>query len=454
MARLLAEVTKILKKKKQDTVGNFDCEILTLRVRIKGSARKTHKIPAGLKGKRFTINRVYPQDWSLKEGNFVVLTGEETRHCIRRHAQPIRKRNWNGFVIEDINDDGFAEFSYSNDFLRAVIAPQYGARLLQLWNRYDRINELYGGGFYETKGYVEMGGVEETLNTRGRPDQLWNAAFKREHYERDHVLSLSYKMKKEKGMAVQKQFTFYEGFPLLLQSTGFTFKPAKGKKKKGKEKKSIRLTHRILFAVGGVPDFRNLFHIPNEEGMQTVRFNRPLFRRGWDEGNAWWEWQHCHFKPDPGFMILENENTHEALLYFFNKQKLEFIWTGDKKRTPRLQITYKEKKLQPKRKETYHLLSAVAHGFAFSKTDILFVSKGKPMGKELPLSFIFYTPFRRKKAILERVEKEHSELQMTKCTFPGIPGNFFSLQTTMRKDIPKICASIKGKPMKVRLNIG
>jgi hypothetical protein len=452
---LLAEVTKIINREKRSAIGNFDCELLTLRVRIKGSARKTLKIPSGVRGKHCSIKRIYPKDWSIKKGNFVILTEEETLQCLRKHTRTIRKRKCRDFVVEDANSDGFAEYSFTNSFLKAVIAPQYGARLLQLWNRFDNVNELHGCGCYEPKGYVEMGGFEETLNTRGRPDELWNAEFKREHCASDHVLSLSYKMKKAKGIAVQKQYTFYEELPLLLQTIGFSFKPAKRKRKKGKdkiEKKPIRLSHRIFFAVGGVPDFSNLFHIPGENGMQTVRFNRPFFRRAWEEGNPWWEWQHCHFMPGPGFMILQNENTKEALILFFDKKKLEFIWTGDRKGTPRLQITYKEKKLRPKGKSSYHLLSAMAHDYAFAKNSMLIVSKGKPKGNTLPLSFIFYTTARRKKAILSRSEKTQSKEEMTKHVFPGIPGSFFSYQTIAQKHKHEICASIGGTSLEVRLS--
>jgi hypothetical protein len=318
------------------------------------------------------------------------------------------------------------------------------------------VNELYGGGFYESKGYVEMGGAEETLNTRGRPDELWNARFKRKHCASDHVLSFSYKMKKNKDITVNKQFTFYEELPLLLQTADLSFKPMRRKKKKGKgkkEKKLIRLSHRIFFAMGGAPNYSNLFHIPNENGMQTVRFNRPFYRRAWEEGNPWWEWQHCHFMPDPGFMILENENTKEALLLFFDKQKLEFIWTGDRKGTPRLQITYKEKKLKPKTKVSYPLMFAIAHGYAFSKNSILFVSKGTSERNAIPLSFIFCTTTKRKKAILIHSEKGQSEHEMVKHAFPGIPGSFFSYQTTVEKHTHEVCASIKGKPLEVRLSI-
>jgi hypothetical protein len=456
VTRLLAEVTKIIDRKKRPAIGNFDCELLTLRVRIKGSAKKTLKIPAGTKGKHCTIKRTYPKDWAAKKGNLLILTEEETKQCLRKHTRPIRRRKWKSFVMEDANSDGFAEYSYANSFLKAVIAPHYGARLLQLWNRFDNTNALFGGGFYESKGYVEMGGIEETLNTKGRPDELWNARFKRVHCALDDVLSLSYKMKKAKGMSVQKQFTFYEALPLLLQTTCFSFKPAKRKKKKGKgkkEKKSIRPSHRIFFAIGGESNFSNLFHIPNENGMQTVRFNRPFYRRAWEEGNPWWEWQHCHFMPDPGFMILENENTKEVLMLFFDKQKLEFIWTGDRKGTPRLQITYKEKKLQPKKKASYHLLSAVAHGYAFSENGILIVSKGTSKGKPLPLSFIFYTGTKRKKATLIHSKKGQSEEEMTKHIIPGIPGSFFSKLVTVQKDVHEVRASIKGKPLEVRLSI-
>jgi hypothetical protein len=413
-------------------------------------------MPAGLKGKQCTIERDCPKEWPFKKGTYLVLTEEETKRCLKKHAKPVRKRTWKDFTIEDSNNDGLAEYSYTNAFLKAVIAPHYGARLLELWNRHNGVNELFGSGFYESKDYVEMGGIEETLNARGRPDELWHAAFKREDCREENVLLYSYTMKRSKGITLQKRFTFYEKLPLLHLAAHFSFKPERRKKKKGKgkkEKRKIQFTHRVSFAVGGVPDFRNLFHVPDESGMHTVRFNRPFYRRAWEEGHPWWEWQHCHFMPDPGFMVLEHEYTGEILMFFFDKRKLEFIWTGDRKGTPRLQFTYREKKLEPKKGTSYHLLSAIAHGFASSKDGILFVSKGKRMGTVTPLSFIFYTPARRKQAILLRSENGESEGRMAKHTFPGIPGTFLSYQAMVPKSTQEVRASIKGKPLEVRLSI-
>lgn len=452
--RLLAEVTRVVKRKKRDPLENFERDYLTLHVRIKGSARKTLRLPSGLKGKQYTIARECLKDWPFKKGDYLILSEDETKDCILKYAKRIRMRKWKDFLIEDINGDGYGEISYSNEFLKAVIAPHYGARLQQFWNLHDSTNELYGGGFHKDKGYIEMGGIEETLDKKGNLDELWNAPFKRMRSEASNELSFSHRMKKEKGITVQKGFICFKELPLLIESIGFTFKPSKGKKKKGrKEKKNIRLAHRIFFAMGGMPDFSNLFHIPGKGGLKTIRFNRPLFKRGWDDDIAWWQWQHCHFTPDPGLIILENENTREILFLFYNRRKLGFLWTGDKKKTPRLQISYKEKTLKPKQTETYRLLMGIAHGFSCSETDVLFGSKGTPGETTVPFSFIYYTPSKKRKTLLSFQTRGTQQL-MKKHTFPGIPGSFFSLYVVVPKKTKMLRVSIKDTSLRLRLKNG
>ncbi len=453
MVRLLARVTKILKREKHPAVGNFNCEKLSLRIRIEGSARKPIRIPPGLKGRQCTITRSCLKQWLHKKGDYIILNEEESKQCIRKFAKPIRKRKWNDFVIEDSNRDGFAEYSYTNDFLKAVIAPHYGARLLQLWNQHHKANALYGGKFYMNKGYIELGGIEETLSKQGKPDELWNARFKREKSPAPNILSFSQKMKGEKGVLLRKEFSFFSDLPLLLETAILTFNPEKPEKKKQKgkhKKKRIHLAHRIFFAIGGMPDFTNLFHIPGKNGLRTVRFNRPLFKRGWDNGNVWWQWQHCHFTPDPGVVMLENEKTSDILLIFFDKRKLEFLWTGDKKKTPRLQITYKEKRLEPKGTAKYHLLLATAHCFARSRAGIMFVTAGASNHTTLPLSFTYYAPTRRKKPHISLYIDTRSEQLMKKQTIPGIPGQFFTLHARIPKGTKAVRAAIKETDLKVR----
>lgn len=455
MIRLLTEVIGRKRIKENNKIQNFDCETLSLKVRIKGPARKTYKIPKGIRRKIFTIKRTCLKDWSIEKGALIVLNPEETRRCIEVLGKGVQDRKWKDFVKQDIDGDGYYEIAFDNPFLKAVISPHYGARLWQLWNKGTDKNELHGGCFFKDKGYIELGGIEESISKDGKPDELWNGIFKSEQCKGKNILSFLYKMKKEKGVVLRKRFLFYREFPGLLETLNFTFKPEKrrGNKKKKKKKRSIKLTQRIFFAMGSIPDYKNLFYIPTKEGLNCVRFNKPLYKRGWED-YPWWEWLHLHFSPDPNFIVLKREKADEVLLIFFNRDEIEYIWTGDKKRTPRLQLSYREEKIEPKKGKEYKTLIATANKFSFAKKEILFVSKGEAIGEYVPLSFVYFTNNRKKTQYISLVRDGGTEIkEMNKLNITGIQGSFFYFSTIEKKDKKGVSGRLKGKDLKVRLRL-
>jgi len=453
LVRLLAEVIKIRKKEGSQKIQNFDCETIYLKIRIKGPSRKTYRVPKGIRGKTFTIARTCLRDWPIKKGDFIVLNPDETRRCIKVFGKGIKERRWKDFTIKDIDGDGFGEIVFDNPFLKAVITPHYGARLMELWNKGTKRNELYGGNFYKDKGYIELGGIEETLSKQGKPDELWNGLFINERCKERNTISFQYKMKKEKGIVVRKRFKCYREFPGLLETVDFTFKPekVKGKKGKKKKKKGIKLTQRIFFAMGGIPDYNNLYYVPTKKGLNCIRFNKPLYKRGWGE-HPWWEWTHLHFSPDPGFIILKREISDDVLLIFFNKDEIDYIWTGDKKRTPRLQIFYKEEKIETKKTKQYKTLMVTANIFSFAKKELLFASRGEVIEGYIPLSFVYYTNRRKdRQSISVRWEGRIETYEMKKFEVIGIRGTFFYHTTKVNEDTKKISGTTKNKDLKVRL---
>ena len=456
MLRLLTEIISRRIKKETGKIKGFEYETLSLKVKIKGPARKSYILPAGIRGKTFTIERIVFKDWTIKKGDLIILNQDETRKCISTLKKGTLVKRWRNFTKKDIDGDGNHEIVFDNPFLTAVVAPQYGARLWQLRNNGTMNNELFGGNFIRDKGYIELGGIEETLSKQGKPDELWNGKFKSEKSNDNNSICFSYKMKKEKGISVRKQFTFYNEFPGLLKTFNIIFKPEKTKKKdkkKKKQKKSIRLTQRVFFAMGGIPDYHNLFHIPTKSGINTIRFNKPLFKRGWED-EAWWEWQHLYFSPDPGTVVLERENSNDILLFFFNKEELDFIWTGDKKRTPRLHITYKEKKIEPKKKKKYGTLIAIANDFSFQKQEVLFASRGKATGDFVPLCFVYYSKRNKSKQSISLQRKNINKTnEMLNLKVPGIPGTFFYYTTIENKETMEVTASIKDKNLKVKVEL-
>ena len=456
MLRLLAEVVRKRKKECTFRNKNFECETLSLTVRIKEPARKAYRIPKGIRGKLFKLERRFIRDWSINKGDFIVLNPEETRRCIRKLGKNITERRYKDFTIEDIDGDGYGEIIINNRFFKAVIAPHYGARLLQFINHGTKNNEFYGGNYIKNKGYIELGGIEETVSKQGKPDELWNGLFKKTSCKEKNKVSFSYKMKKEKGVTVEKRFLVYRQFPGLLETVHLAFKPEKRKtkkKRKGGDKKKIKLTQRIFFAMGGIPDYNNLIYIPTKKELNCLRFNKPLFKRGWED-DEWWEWTHLHYAPDPGLIILERENSEDILLLFFNQEKIDYIWTGDKKRTPRLNICYREEKIKPKKGNDYETLIATANTFFFSKKEILFASRGHTTEGHFPLSFVYYSKRSRKNQSISIQRDRKIEIKkMEKINVGGIPGSFFCSTTIEKEGTKNVVGILKGKDMKVRLRL-
>ncbi len=452
MIQLLALVTRVNKISKQKNLRNFACETLSLNVRIKGPARKTYAIPKGIRGKIFTVKRTFLKDWTINKGSLIVLSPEETRRCIRTLKKTVKQSKHKNFIRKDIDGDGLCEIVNDNPFIETVISPHYGGRVLQFWNKETGKNQLYGGGFFKDRGYIELGGIEETLSKNGMPDELWKTPFKNEFCEDGKKLLLSAKMKKQKGISVGKRFTFFDDFPGFLKTTEFSYKPERKKQKKKKSNKTkIKLSERIFFAIGGIPDFKNIYCIPTRDKMNYVRFNKPLFKREWGD-HPWWEWTHVFFSPEPGYIILKREDSSEAVLLFFDTSRVNYIWTGDKKRTPRLYISYKQESLEPKKVNTYQLLTVSASVFSYTKNELLFATKGKPTKSNVPVSFVYYSKRRQKQVhILLLRNKKEKLIEMKKLVVNGIRGSFLYHTEKTKKDAPSITGMVKKGKLKVRL---
>jgi hypothetical protein len=451
---LIQFLGKVLRSRRTATgkIDNFQTETLSLKVEIKEPSRNTYRMPKSITGKTYTIRRTFLKNWSIQKGEYVVLNPEETRECIKALGKSISTRKYKDFTIADADGDGLSEIIYENPFLKAVIAPHYGARLKELWNKGTGKNEMYGGGFFKDRGYIEMGGIEETLAKQGAPDEIWNAYFKRKHIKKRNIVRFKYKLKN--SIEMEKRFSFYKRFPGLLETISFS--PIDIKKTKGKKKrvtKNIKLTQRVFFAMGGVPDYRNKIYIPAERELKSYRFNKPLYKSGWGNHN-WWDWLNLHYSPDPPLIILKRENTRDVVILFLDKHILDFTWLGNRKRTPRLQITYKNEKIKNKSSRKYNLLVTIANKFSFTRSGILLVSKEVQQNERRILCFVHYSRKKNKKQdiTIESNGKKVSE-RMKKLRVPGISGSFFYYCHRTESSVSEITGRLKSKNMKVRVNL-
>jgi len=137
----------------------------------------SQKTPKDLVNKQFSVSRIYPNFNSLKEKQDIILTEEET-HSIVKSILPSSEISSNENIIDsDINFDGYKEVNASNQFVSFCISPQYGVRISDIFNRYSKKDCLSHSRIFGKKGYVELGGTEDSINGLEETGSIWNSLF-------------------------------------------------------------------------------------------------------------------------------------------------------------------------------------------------------------------------------------------------------------------------------------
>ena len=388
MQRLLVNVIRVERKRRYTREGLPHSQVECL-VKVKGMARRSLRLPKGVKGKRTKILRECLLPWEVKPGDYLVLDPEETKRVIAEQIPPTLSQRVEQPKVEepllysqDINGDGFKENILENSFFKAVVAPHYGARLWELWTK--GVNQLYGAGSYDKGGYVELGGVEESLSGIGKPDELWNANYIRGRSQRQPLFNYHFSLKKREGLKVNKRFSIEPDGPILYQVSQFTYQ---GKGKKPRESTSINYCAKVFFAMGGETNFHNILLVPTREKLIKARYHKPAWRGKWDDGM--WDWRHKYHSIDPGFILLTNEVRNESLAILFHPKRVSFAWTGINSRSPRVFLSHPLQKLKKGAQASYGLLYILADAFDFNQRSLLLLSLGKssPAGRPLAITF-------------------------------------------------------------------
>jgi hypothetical protein len=392
MLMLLAKVKTVREKRGftgEDGIKRIEMDCTAT---IKSAVRSTSKMPPGLKGKSVRLGRTCFEAFKTKPGDLLVLDADESVAAVRKYVKTrSEKRPELEFGEKcvgkgDYDSDGLVEYSIENVFLRSIISPSYGARVLELWNLGTGRNELYGAQVYEDKGYVELGGIEESVTPIGKPPDAWNQAYKKKSVSGCDA-SFEADFKKMEGLKHVKSFTVLADAPLLCQTSTFEFKPkASGKKKKGKK---IDLTYvpMVFFGIGGETDCTNLFFVPTREQLARIRYNTPPWVTRW--GGGIWDWKKMWHAVKPGFVLLANERTNECMAIFADPKELNYAWVGRDRRTPRVFLSHNPKKLKPKEKAQYSIAVAVGRGYDVTKNSLLMVSRGKKGKTGIPCAIIY-----------------------------------------------------------------
>ena len=431
MLKLLAKVTKT---RKLDSVTDED-GFLRSRVycyaTVKSAARSTMKLPKGLKGKSVRVTRTYIHPWEIRAGDLIVLDTKETQDAVRKHLRGrTNKRVEVGFgsknvTVGDFNSDGLKEYAIENAFLRSIISPDYGARILELWNLGTDKNELYGENNYQAGGYIEIGGVEESLSRVGKPVDLWNAVYKKKDVAGSDV-GFEHSLEKKEGLKEVKSFLVLPDAPVLCQLSTFEFKPKKPKKKKGKNPKmEMEYVPRIFFAIGEKADYRNLFFIPTDEQLVRSRYNTFPWWTRW--GGGIWIWKKKWHAVRPGFVLLANELTNECMAVFADPNELSYAWIGNDRWTPRLFLAHHPRKMKAKTSVYYGLAFSLGISYDVSKNSLLLLSKGRRVKGGTPYAVIYRSLFRAgpRKAVFT-LDGEIKTVEMKKKRIKGVGDIYYS----------------------------
>ena len=368
-------------------------------VTIKSAARSTMKLPKGLKGKSVRVMRTYTDPWEIKAGDLIVLDTKESQAAVKKHLRTrTSKRPEVGFgstnvTVGDFNSDGLKEYAIENAFLRSIISPDYGARILELWNLGTDKNELCGDNNYLAGGYIEIGGVEESLSRIGKPVDLWNATYKKKDVAGFDV-GFEHSLKNKEGLKEVKSFLVLPDAPVFCQFSTFEFRPKKPKKKKkGKTPKmELEYVPRIFFAIGEKADHTNLFFVPTDGQLVRSRYNAFPWWTRW--GGGIWIWKKKWHAVKPGFVLLANELTNECMAVFADPKELNYAWIGNDRSTPRLFLAHHPKKMKAKTNVDYGLAFSLGIGYDVSMNSLLMLSKGKKVKGGTPYAVIYRSLFK------------------------------------------------------------
>lgn len=396
MLRLLAKVRRTRRAGSFTGKDGLQRSRVHCYVTIKSPARSTFKLPRGLKGKSVRVLRTYIHPWRIKAGDLLVLDPDESEAAVREHVKlKLVPGSDIQFCTKRVSEgsrgsDGLQEYTIENVFLRSVISPDYGARILELWNMGTGKNELYGGYYYGAHGYVEMGGIEESLSRVGKPPDLWNASFKKREAS-GYDLSFEYTSKKKEGLKVLKSFRMLTGAPVLCQFSTFEFKPKIPRKKKKRKKPEMELNYvpRVLFGIGEEIDHTNLFLVPTDEQLVTMRYNIPAWEMRWSGGI--WDWKKKWHAVKPGFVLLANDRADECMALFVDPRELNFAWIGRNGRTPRIYLPHIPKKLKATGKVDYSIAVSVGIAYDLTRNSLLIVSRGKKVKAGTPFGVVYRT---------------------------------------------------------------
>jgi hypothetical protein len=460
MQRLLVEVLEVKREKRYKNRQGLQCSQVDCLVKVKDTARKTLRLPKGIRGKRTKVTRQCLLPWEIKPGDNLVLDPQESRRVIAELIPPSFPQGIEQPYLEqallysqDVNYDGLKENILENSFLKAIIAPHYGARLWELWAKGKNQNQLFGSGSYDKDGWVELGGVEESISGMEKPDELWNANYKRGGSQRQPAFNYHFSCKKEEGLETKKSFSIEPNAPILYQVSEFKYR-GKDKKPKEKEEISIEYCPKVFFAMGGEANFHNLFFVPTRETLIKARYHKPAWTRRWEGG--FWDWRRKCPGIDPGFILLSNEIKGDSLAVLFHPKMVSFAWVGTNSRSPRLFLSHCPQKLKKGAKVSYGIIYILADAFDLNQSSLLLLSLGKGSSSSCPLAITLRSSKRYKDcSVTLTIDGEERKVILKPKGYPQVgkvfhrcliwPQDFSSVSVSFKKGGESLGCQLKGE---------
>jgi hypothetical protein len=300
---------------------------MKLRVRVVGPVVAALSVPDRVKDRVLTVTRDVPMPWGIRAGDTVVLSpGEGARLLSSRRAEPPAPPEVSGEVRldeADLDRDGYDEDVLSNAYVRAVLQPHRGGRLLSFVDGRG-VDRLAQPGQHIMAGkYVLLGGAEDVIVESGTPGDLWNASLDRGPESGGSSVLYTMDLKSPEGVRFAKRAALEPDLPLFSSEVTLRYEGRKAERSNGEgdageggDRKRLSYAVRLSTAVGE-PDSMNVFHVPGPRGMRVVRFHRPPHGSRW----RWRDWRNERFGLTSGFLLSRHEQLERPLLVLFGGRR-------------------------------------------------------------------------------------------------------------------------------------
>lgn len=471
MLRLLAKVKKTEPNGRYRDPNGLEYGRYTVRVEVEGSAVQAISVPEGLKGRPATLKRDFLLPWGVKRGDLLVLDPRESARVVQRRGGPPADgpppRGVPSLTSGDIDSDGYPEDVLSNAFVRGVVQPHRGARVVSLVGASgaDRFAQPF---CYVMGGkYLLLGGAEEAIAEAGEPGEVWKSPFERAEPQRGPDggrVSYFRALKSPEGVSLRKAVTVGPDLPGLVLSYEVSYagpakaaggngerpadpqgQPAEG----GEDSTSVTLLLRFTPAVVGTCGSQNVFDVPARDGARMIRYHRPGFGRRW----RWRDWRDEHFGLGGGFVVSRHEELGNVLAILFHPRRASHASIRSDYTGPEVSVLHLPRKVMKGRRARFGAAFLVGEAADVKGDSMLLASVGARSGRGVPVALTLRSGARLDR-VRARVEtgRGRRTVLLKPCLIPEAGLVLTSVVEIAARDFPvAVSATVRGERLSLTL---